>query len=209
MNFSRELKDALLQVVETGILNLSHWIELPLVQYKDFVVSGQPTGNERRLFTLHCVDSKHMLAKIFFNSTENGWVIEFTHATYFHRCLNTFTDIIGKLNHLTLTSVQDKIPDKTLQQWAKLSLDLQDAVNGSGVTNTLYQWLCSPVARQLESTKHRNRHPITRMILYKLADLANIEYEFDGVVYDQVKALAGVTTTELEGVELIEEVPDG
>ena len=184
MLITGELVARLYNVIE-GCLNLfSHWEPQPVLHPYD-----------KRVFKLTMDDCE--VASFYYDVDDEEWRVYLSNRYNNRRDLNALQHILDKLNEATAPKV--KPPDKTLREWAKLSLDLQDAVNGSGVTSTLYAWLCSPVARQLGSTKLKNRHPITQMILYKLADLAGMEYTFAGPVYDDVKRLAGVETTELEG----------
>ena len=73
----------------------------------------------------------------------------------------------------------------TLQQAAQSALDVQDACNGSGVIFALaraMQAICDSSDRG--GTDHRNQHPIVKLYLYKLAELAGMEMSSLSPGYD-------------------------
>jgi hypothetical protein len=80
----------------------------------------------------------------------------------------------------------------TIQEAARLSIDVQDAVNLSGVLASFHHIVSEvlwPEARRLnEGTEWVNRHPICTLFLDKLCDL-NRRGEFYKA-YNEVEVLA-------------------
>jgi hypothetical protein len=79
---------------------------------------------------------------------------------------------------------------RSLQELAKQSLDAQNAPNGCVLARSMHEAMCDLNPHCPEGTTQINRHPITKMWLYKLADLAGIDYEYDMAVDDTVNKLA-------------------
>jgi hypothetical protein len=78
---------------------------------------------------------------------------------------------------------------RTIQQLARESLDAQNAPNGCALARSMHEAMCD-LNKICNGTNEVNRHPITKMWLYKLADLAGIDYEYDMAVDDTVNKLA-------------------
>jgi hypothetical protein len=78
---------------------------------------------------------------------------------------------------------------RTLQQLAQESLDAQNAPNGCALARSMHEAMCD-LNKQCGGTTEVNRHPITKMWIYKLADLAGIDFQYDMAIDDTVKKLA-------------------
>lgn len=84
----------------------------------------------------------------------------------------------------------------TLQQAAKLAIDIQDACNLSGVLgsfNTIVHDVLWPEARRLnKGTDWVNQHPICTLFLDKLCDLNRVQREVTGFsqAYDKCERLS-------------------
>ena len=69
-----------------------------------------------------------------------------------------------------------------MDNWCKLAIEVQDACNLSGVVHAFGRIQSEMVAQGMR-TDERNQHPVTRMFVAKMADLAGIEYTFPSKDY--------------------------
>lgn len=60
---------------------------------------------------------------------------------------------------------------RTLQRCAEEALQIQDACNGAAIAHSLYL-LFLDLADHINGTDERNKHPLVRLYLNKLLDLA-------------------------------------
>ena len=66
--------------------------------------------------------------------------------------------------------------DSELVRWGEKSLQVQDACNGMGVANSLVQLMrYLQDSKQTYGTDDINRHPLVKLFVAKLADLAGLE----------------------------------
>lgn len=68
---------------------------------------------------------------------------------------------------------------KTLSQLAAEAILVQDACNSGGVAHLLRETLSTLSTHYGMGTDEKNRHPIVRIIIAKLADLAGMEVNYD------------------------------
>lgn len=84
---------------------------------------------------------------------------------------------------------------KTVQEAAKLALDIQNACNLSGVIHTFCEVLQDVVIPSTQATIDVNQHPITKLFASKIHDLAGMGLsDFDEYrrAYDACLKLAEV-----------------
>lgn len=79
--------------------------------------------------------------------------------------------------------------DEQERAWAQDALRVQNASNLSGVAHSFAEMLSAMVAAGLD-TEARANHPATRLYVCKIADLAGLNYWFDGAAERAVKNLA-------------------
>lgn len=66
------------------------------------------------------------------------------------------------------------------------AIDVQQASNAMGVAHSLYEVMC----RIEGGTRTKAAHPVVKLFVAKLADLAGLQYEWPTLVWDHVYQVA-------------------